>query len=83
MEIPFGDGIRVLSGPSGPERTASGKVRTAEYVLQKNIAGAMYWNIEADDASFTLANAVAVHLIKDYVPTKPSMDPNGILVTNP
>ena len=55
----------------------------AEYVLQKNIAGAMYWNIEADDASFTLANAVAVHLIKDYVPTKPSMDPNGILVTNP
>ena len=55
----------------------------AEYVIQKSLAGAMYWNIEADDASFTLANAVAARLIKDYVPTKPSMDPNGILVTNP
>ena len=54
----------------------------AEYVTQKSLAGAMYWNIEADDASFTLANAVAARLLKDYVPTKPSLDPNGILVTN-
>ena len=54
----------------------------AEYVIQKNLAGAMYWNIEADDASFTLANAVAARLIKDYVPPTPSQDPNAILVTN-
>ena len=53
----------------------------AEYVLQKKIAGAMYWNIEADDASFTLGNAVAAHLIKGYVPN-PNMDPSAILVTN-
>ena len=53
----------------------------ADYVLQKNLAGAMYWNIEADDASFTLANAVAARLIKDYVPPTQD-DQNAILVTN-
>ena len=54
----------------------------ADYAKQKGLAGAMYWNIEADDASFTLGNAVAAHLIKGYVP-KPNMDPTAILVTNP
>ena len=29
------------------------------YVSQKGLLGAMYWNVEADDASFTLGKAVA------------------------
>ena len=53
----------------------------AEYVAQKKLAGAMYWNIEADDASFTLGNAVAEHLIEGYVPD-PNKNPDAILVTN-
>ena len=52
----------------------------AEYVLQKKIAGAMYWNIEADDDSFTLGNAVASRLVKGYVP--PAEDQSAVLVTN-
>ena len=52
----------------------------AEYVQQKGLAGAMYWNIEADDASFTLGNAVASRLLKGYVP--PAEDQSAILVTN-
>ena len=57
----------------------------ADYVLQKKIAGAMYWNIEADDASHTLAHAVASRLLNGYVPPTPSPsdDPDAILVTNP
>ena len=54
----------------------------AEYVQQKSLAGAMYWNIEADDASHTLGHAVASRLLKGYVPPTPSSDPNAILVTN-
>ena len=52
----------------------------AEYVQQKGLAGAMYWNIEADDDSFTLGNAVASRLVKGYVP--PAEDQSAILVTN-
>ena len=52
----------------------------AEYVQQKALAGAMYWNIEADDASFTLGNAVASRLVKGYVP--PAEDQSAVLVTN-
>ena len=53
----------------------------ADYVLEKGLAGAMYWNIEADDASFTLGNAVASRLLKGYV--APSQDDaSAILVTN-
>ena len=55
----------------------------AEYVRQKNLAGAMYWNIEADDTSFTLGNAVAAQLLKGYVPPTPPEDSDAILVTNP
>ena len=55
----------------------------AEFVIQKNLAGAMYWNIEADDASFTLGHAVASRLLPDYVPPTPPEDPDAILVTNP
>ena len=52
----------------------------AEYVQQKALAGAMYWNIEADDDCFTLGNAVASRLVKGYVP--PAEDQSAILVTN-
>ena len=54
----------------------------AEYVQQKSLAGAMYWNIEADDASHTLGHAVASRLLKGYVPPTPADDPSAILVTN-
>ena len=53
----------------------------ADYVRQKGLAGAMYWNIEADDASFTLGNAVASRLLAGYVPPAQD-DPSAILVTN-
>jgi chitinase len=53
----------------------------ADYVRQKGLAGAMYWNIEADDASFTLGNAVASRLLEGYVPPTQD-DPSAILVTN-
>ena len=54
----------------------------AEYVLQKKLAGAMYWNIEADDASHTLGHAVASRLLTSYVPPAPPDEPDAILVTN-
>ena len=54
----------------------------AEYVLQKKLAGAMYWNIEADDASHTLGHAVASRLLASYVPPAPPDEPDAILVTN-
>ena len=54
----------------------------AEYVREKNLAGAMYWNIEADDASHTLGHAVASRLLDGYVPPAPPVDPDAILVTN-
>ena len=52
----------------------------ADYARQKGLAGAMYWNIEADDASFTLGNAVAAGLLNGYVEPQ---DPEAVLVTNP
>ena len=57
----------------------------AEYVTANGLAGAMYWNIEADNASFALGHAVASRLLKGYVPPTPSTpdDQNAILVTNP
>ena len=51
----------------------------AEYVQQNNLAGAMYWSIEADDKDFTLGRAVASRLLKGYVGPE---DPNIVLVTN-
>ena len=54
----------------------------AEYILQKKLAGAMYWNIEADDASHTLGHAVASRLLASYVPPAPPDEPDAILVTN-
>lgn len=55
----------------------------ADYVTQKGLAGAMYWNIEADDSNFTLARAVASRLLPGYVPPTQPEDPAAILVTNP
>ena len=40
----------------------------AEYVKQKGLLGAMYWNIEADDASWTLSKAIASVLLPGSVP---------------
>jgi len=34
----------------------------ADYIRDKGLLGAMYWNIEADDASWTLSNAIASRL---------------------
>ena len=50
----------------------------AEYVLQKGLCGAMYWNIEADDAQWTLSKAVAGKLIGYEDPDIPVYQ-----VTNP
>lgn len=35
----------------------------ADYVKQKKLKGAMYWNIEADNASWTLSRAIASRLL--------------------
>jgi len=35
----------------------------AQYALEKQLLGVMYWNIEADDASWTLSKEIARHLI--------------------
>ena len=55
----------------------------AEYARDKKLAGAMYWNIEADDASHTLGHAVASRLLPGYVPPTPPEEPDAVLVTNP
>lgn len=53
----------------------------ADYVKTKNLRGAMYWNIEADDASWTLSNAVASRLIGTNGTDEE--DEQTYLVTNP
>lgn len=35
----------------------------ADYILEKKLLGAMYWNIEADDASWTLSKTIASRLL--------------------
>ena len=35
----------------------------ADYILEKNLRGAMYWNIEADNASWVLSKAIASRLL--------------------
>ena len=37
----------------------------ADYVKSRGLKGAMYWNIEADDASWTLSKAISTRLLKD------------------
>ena len=51
----------------------------ADFVKQKGLLGAMYWNIEADDADWTLSRAIASRLLPGY--TAPEEE--TILVTNP
>lgn len=51
----------------------------ADYVKQKGLLGAMYWNIEADDAQWTLSKAVASRLLPGYESPKEE----AILVTHP
>ena len=50
----------------------------ADYVKTNGLKGAMYWNIEADDATWTLSKAVASRLMEGAVPQD-----EAILVTNP
>ena len=51
----------------------------AEYIKAKDLRGAMYWNLEADDADWTLSKAIAGPLLgwKD-----PSAEQNAFLATN-
>ncbi len=53
----------------------------ADYVLQKGLLGAMYWNIEADDASWTLSKAIAARLLPQQSSGTPQEE--AVLVTNP
>jgi len=50
----------------------------ADYIKAKNLRGAMYWNIEADDASWTLSKAISERLLENNKETEQSY-----LVTNP
>ena len=43
----------------------------AQYVKEKNLRGAMYWNIEADDANWTLSKAIAGPILGWEDPTVP------------
>ena len=47
----------------------------AEYAKAKGLLGAMYWNIEADDATWTLSKAIAKVMLG-------WTDPNAFLATN-
>ena len=49
----------------------------ADYVKTKGLKGAMYWNIEADDANWTLSKAIASRLLSEN-----KQDPNAFLATN-
>ena len=50
----------------------------ADYVKAMGLKGAMYWNIEADDDTWTLSKAIASRLMEGAVP-----ESEAILVTNP
>ena len=50
----------------------------ADYVKKKGLRGAMYWNIEADDAKWTLSKAIASRLLPSYG----QADQDAILATN-
>ena len=51
----------------------------AEYVKQKSLRGAMYWNIEADDKDWSLSKAIASVLLGETDPDKETT----YAVTNP
>lgn len=50
----------------------------AAYAKEKGLLGAMYWNIEADDNTWTLSKAVARELLPGW-----SQDSEAFLATNP
>ncbi len=50
----------------------------ADYVKEKGLLGAMYWDIEADDAEWTLGKAVASRLLS----SAGTPDENAFLATN-
>ena len=52
----------------------------ADYVKQKGLKGAMYWNIEADDDNWTLSKAIASRLIGWTAPEAPAQE--TFLATN-
>lgn len=49
----------------------------ADYVKQKGLLGAMYWDIEADDDNHSLGKAVASRLLPESAPEE-----DAVLVTN-
>lgn len=49
----------------------------ADYVKSKGLKGAMYWNIEADDARWTLSKAISSRLLRANEP-----DATAFLATN-
>ena len=49
----------------------------ADYIKEKGLLGGMYWDIEADDANWTLGKAVASRLLPSETP-----DQNAFLATN-
>ena len=51
----------------------------ADFVKDKGLLGAMYWNIEADDDSWTLSRALASRLLTSY----DASAEEAVLVTNP
>ena len=52
----------------------------AQYVKDKDLRGAMYWNIEADDANWTLSKAIAGVLLDWKDPSAPQEE--AFLATN-
>ena len=53
----------------------------ADYVKQKGLKGAMYWNVEADDDKWTLSKAIASRLIGWTAPE--GSEEEAFLATNP
>lgn len=60
--------VPYLAGPDGTMvfsyEDARSAALKAEYILEKGLLGAMYWNIEADDAGWTLSRAIHDALMK-------------------
>lgn len=55
----------------------------ADYVKTKGLKGAMYWNIEADDASWTLSKAIASRLLDKEFEAETEAQLQSYQVTDP